>query len=244
MAFGFDDAMLVSMGLNQLNSMAHNSKQIEKEASPEWMINAAYNTPANQVARLREAGLNPNLAYGTVNTGNISGTGSRTGAGHYQKSFGDGLDLLNSLVSLASAIGGEKRANEEMNLKKRQQTMDALELSSRLAYQQDALELEKKRFAIELGLKDRDYNLRRDEFNWKKSTHREPQKSATTLASEIIGNVIGKPVTDVATDTHNLLKGLVGFGLKWSPIMNYLPLFYTTRGMTSVKSKRGSYLNW
>lgn len=37
-----------------------------------WREQAAYNTPANQMARFREAGLNPNLIYSQGNPGNIS----------------------------------------------------------------------------------------------------------------------------------------------------------------------------
>lgn len=37
-----------------------------------WQENNAYNTPANQMARFKEAGLNPNLAYGQGSPGNSS----------------------------------------------------------------------------------------------------------------------------------------------------------------------------
>lgn len=38
-----------------------------------WNRNNAYNTPAEQMKRLKEAGLNPNLMYGQGSTGNASG---------------------------------------------------------------------------------------------------------------------------------------------------------------------------
>lgn len=44
-----------------------------------WQENNAYNTPAAQMRRLLEAGLNPNLAYQAVSTGN---SGSPAGGGY------------------------------------------------------------------------------------------------------------------------------------------------------------------
>lgn len=41
-----------------------------------WLMQQEYNSPANQVARLKEAGLNPNLFYSQGNTGNASSTPS------------------------------------------------------------------------------------------------------------------------------------------------------------------------
>lgn len=37
-----------------------------------WNMQNEYNTPANQMARLKEAGLNPNLIYGNITPGNSS----------------------------------------------------------------------------------------------------------------------------------------------------------------------------
>lgn len=63
--------------VGNLLSNSANAKAAEeagKAARDLWREQAAYNTPANQVARLRAAGLNPNLIYGngSASTGNIS----------------------------------------------------------------------------------------------------------------------------------------------------------------------------
>lgn len=46
-------------------------KQFERE-DIYWQRNADYNTASSQVARLKDAGLSPNLAYGSVDSGNMS----------------------------------------------------------------------------------------------------------------------------------------------------------------------------
>lgn len=49
---------------NQASSQAFNEKM--------WRMNNEYNSPVNQMARFKEAGLNPNLIYGQGNAGNSS----------------------------------------------------------------------------------------------------------------------------------------------------------------------------
>lgn len=51
---------LLDQGLNFLGQ--YNANQANKEL---WRMQADYNKPINQLARLREAGLNPNLIYGS-----------------------------------------------------------------------------------------------------------------------------------------------------------------------------------
>lgn len=48
----------------QLQAQAYNERM--------WQMQQDYNTPAAQMQRLKEAGLNPNLAYNMANTGNAS----------------------------------------------------------------------------------------------------------------------------------------------------------------------------
>lgn len=73
-------ASLIAGGASLAGNMLSNSanakaaEEAGKAARDLWREQAVYNTPANQVARLRAAGLNPNLIYGSgsANTGNIS----------------------------------------------------------------------------------------------------------------------------------------------------------------------------
>lgn len=67
-----------------------------------WKMQADYNTPANQVARLRAAGLNPNLIYGngSASTGNMSNAPAMTDPARKSYDFSRFMDMANVLLSL------------------------------------------------------------------------------------------------------------------------------------------------
>lgn len=80
----------------------------------------AYNTPANQMKRLKQAGLNPALMYGQGNTGNA------TGFAGVQQAKIHGVDLAQSVASGAqlSLLNAQRtKIKEEANLLREQQTM-------------------------------------------------------------------------------------------------------------------------
>lgn len=54
-----------------------------------WQENNAYNTPAAQMSRLRAAGLNPNMVYGQISSGNSSSPATAQGAVMKSAKFGD-----------------------------------------------------------------------------------------------------------------------------------------------------------
>lgn len=71
-------AAAVSGGLGLADTAVNNyyNKKAAKQAYERdiafWKMQNEYNTPANQMARLKEAGLNPNLIYGNITPGNSS----------------------------------------------------------------------------------------------------------------------------------------------------------------------------
>ena len=65
----------------EYNKWATQEQQKENQKARDWQEsmwnkNNEYNTASNQVARLRAAGLNPNLAYGELSSGNATSAGS------------------------------------------------------------------------------------------------------------------------------------------------------------------------
>lgn len=54
-----------------------------------WQENNAYNTPAAQMSRLQAAGLNPNMVYGQISSGNSSSPATAQGAVMKSAKFGD-----------------------------------------------------------------------------------------------------------------------------------------------------------
>lgn len=70
-----------------------------------WNKNNAYNTPAMQIARMKEAGLNPNLMYGQGTTGNSSSPAAGVAPAKMQPvNYMQGLmELPTTVVQMAQA---------------------------------------------------------------------------------------------------------------------------------------------
>jgi hypothetical protein len=82
-----------------------------------WNKNNAYNTPTMQMARFKEAGLNPHLIYGQGNSGNSGGPPSLPPQRpEGQLNFGD---------AIASYVANRKQQTEIDNMKKAQEVMEA-----------------------------------------------------------------------------------------------------------------------
>lgn len=117
-----------------------------------WNMQNAYNTPSAQLQRYRDAGLNPNLIYGSgsASAGNATSAPKSEQLTH-QNSFNDLLGLFSTIVGLSQ---GEKR----IKLDETKESLDWMKFSSQLAHQRDVLEMEKKRFFLDSLLKQAQYN--------------------------------------------------------------------------------------
>lgn len=79
-----------------------------------WKAMNNYNAPVNQVARLKQAGLNPNLAYSGSGAANAGNAGSAASAGNqagYVSPLNKFLDKISNLASLKSVL--IENANKE-----------------------------------------------------------------------------------------------------------------------------------
>lgn len=64
-----------------------------------YHLNNAYNAPSAQMNRLAEAGLNPNLVYGTGAVGNTSGSTPKYGTPNLEYDYKADLDIVPSLAA-------------------------------------------------------------------------------------------------------------------------------------------------
>lgn len=93
------------VGANLGGQYAQNQWNSEQaRLANEWAINTwnmqnEYNTPANQISRLRASGLNPNLFYSQGNVGNASSVGSYTAAQH-DYSFNNAIGAATAYAQL------------------------------------------------------------------------------------------------------------------------------------------------
>lgn len=88
-----------------------------------WNMQNEYNSPHNQMARLREAGLNPNLMYGQGNTGNAPSMPSQAETPRPEFNpamIGSGLMELSQIYDfeLKQAQTNNLQAMEELNIQK------------------------------------------------------------------------------------------------------------------------------
>lgn len=89
---------------NQASSQAFNEKM--------WRMNNEYNSPVNQMARFKEAGLNPNLIYGQGNAGNSSHAVSTNPAPSPNIDLGNAVSNYYNFKQIAQNIKNQEATEE------------------------------------------------------------------------------------------------------------------------------------
>lgn len=102
----------INLGTSAINGllsfgMAHYQNKL---AIQNWKMQNEYNSPKNQMARFAEAGLNPNLIYGSGNPGNASSAPDASNVGQVQ--FNE-MQLANMLMQLRSNAADVKLKEQE-----------------------------------------------------------------------------------------------------------------------------------
>lgn len=113
-----------------------------------WNMQNEYNSPQAQMARLKAAGLNPNMIYnnGSASTGNSTSPPEQIAAGRQTPNFqGFGVEKLGALGNMLSNI---------LDLENKQAGIqNAIETNRQLKIQNELLRKD-------VGLKDQDYNIK------------------------------------------------------------------------------------
>lgn len=86
-----------------------------------WMLQNAYNTPAEQMKRFREAGLNPNLIYGQTNMAGSIGTPS---AGGNPSTIGSNILMREQVRNLHAQNDNIVQQNENLKEQARSLRID------------------------------------------------------------------------------------------------------------------------
>lgn len=97
-------ASIASSVLGGIFGRSAENRQFENQVKM-WNMQNEYNKPINQMKRLEEAGLNPNLMYGQGNTGNAS---SMSAPNAYAGSYVNPKDAVLSALSALSAVADIK----------------------------------------------------------------------------------------------------------------------------------------
>ena len=129
-------AELSNTFLNNYYSKKNTKKAYERDLAF-WNMQNEYNTPENQMARLKEAGLNPNLIYGQISSGNSS---SSVHSGIAQERFN--VNPLDDILNSTSKILALENQNAHNKLLENQnlEVMSRAKTAAALAkiYQHDA----------------------------------------------------------------------------------------------------------
>lgn len=145
---------------------------------------AAYNTPANQMRRLKEAGLNPALMYGKGTVGNVD---SFAGV---QQAKTHGVDLAHSAAmgaQISLTNSQQKKADEEAKLLRNQQVLTN-ETAKKVTAEILKIEEDKAKVIQEtLNLKTQGDILEVEEM-LKKVEHSRAKKG--TLKGDALGNML------------------------------------------------------
>lgn len=129
--FGFQGYRYHTSLLSKQNARNAAEKEAQYNAKVNyayWVANNLYNSPAAQMARFQEAGLNPNLIYGKENNVVAGSSPSAHGTvptGGMQSGLEAGLSVMSSLVGAISSINGLKLQNA--NVRKAQADADLAE---------------------------------------------------------------------------------------------------------------------
>ena len=99
-----------SIGSSMLN--AESTAGANKYNIKLWREQAAYNTPANQMARYREAGLNPNLIYSQGNPGNVS-SAPTVQPKQYNFDFAQAVNAMTSMAQLKNIRAQNNNLNAQ-----------------------------------------------------------------------------------------------------------------------------------
>lgn len=177
-----------------------------------WNMQNEYNTPANQVARLRAAGLNPNLFYSQGNPGNASSAPEMTA---HQGSVNKLLGLLGTVISLKGQL--QNQALEKANtLSSIEHSKEVLEYQKRKALVDEAfraaeLNLHERDLGLRTSWKDREYALSKERLDFERS---KPYGGAVGFMDKVLQGVTGQSTSDIAGDIGSGLNNFFSKGFE------------------------------
>lgn len=171
------------------------ARKAQDKEMQNWYLQQEYNTPANQVARLRAAGLNPNLFYEQGNAGNAT---SAPGVVEVPEK-GDISSMLNFAFQALPFMFQAQQINNQAKAQ-----------AAQIQHQQDVLDFQRHRFAVEQTFREennRHWQLDFDErVRHNKAMESMPRGGLLGLGERMFTGFFGRTPTDVASDTGNVIK--------------------------------------
>lgn len=130
--------------------------QLRDQRFQEYMWNQQneYNLPINQVARLREAGLNPQLALGDVNSVASASLGGQSSSGHSVNA--PNIDVVGALEGYRQAqlLLEKAKTEKEVQAQIKAQTMNTKEQTKFLGFQMKNIDADTRLKLLNYQLED------------------------------------------------------------------------------------------
>lgn len=186
------------------NHNKHVADRQNQQAMQAWQMQNEYNTPANQIQRLIDAGLNPNLAYSNVDTGNAKSAPDITNVGDQGAMLEGIIGHAFNAVQLFSSLQSAKAQQVAM-----------LEQAQ---HQKDVLQFQKDQAAINNAFREAEILARsgatqKEEERWKKEfdervrhNHAMENKNLESLLTNLLSSFIGYDVNDVPTSAGRFMR--------------------------------------
>lgn len=137
-----------------LNTQSELNQQAFEQNKDMWMMQNKYNSPAMQMQRFGEAGLNPNLIYSQGNSGNASGAPTIQPAQSQRRFPAMNIpDMISTYQNFQTRQAGLDKTREQIALMNQKVRTEAVERMNKL------LHGERGRFDLDLAKELRKYNV-------------------------------------------------------------------------------------
>lgn len=182
----------------------HVADRQNKQAMEAWQMQNEYNTPANQIQRLIDAGLNPNLAYSNVDTGNAKSAPDITNVGDKGALLEGVLGHAFSAVQLFSSLQSAK-AQQVAMLEQAQHQKDVLQFQKDQAAVQNAFR--EAEILFRKGASAKEAERWQQEFDERVRHNKAMEnKSLESLLTNLLGRFIDYNVDDVPTSAGRFMR--------------------------------------
>lgn len=177
-----------------------------------WLMQQEYNTPANQMQRLLDAGLNPNLAYGNVSTGNASSApeiGAASNVGGMLNHAFNALQLFSSLKGMEMQ-NAAKMAQAEYN-------RDVLDFQKNQAAISNAIRMDE--MAYRRSSDEREYGKWLKNFDEQVRHHKALEGKPTTMGmlDSLVYGATHRHTTDILSEAGRAEKKYINTLFRLGP---------------------------
>lgn len=153
-----------------------------------WNMQNEYNTPLQQMSRLREAKLNPNLVYGTGAVGNVTSAPPKFNAPTLKPYTGFSEDLSRSVMN---AFNAQNLYEQNKNIQKQNEVLDSTaELNKTRAQAQN---IENK---VKGDTQETEIDIRNQELQKMRNEVEKGKKEIEKLDTDIVLNEVEKDLRE------------------------------------------------